>query len=483
MKVSVSFPPLESTKGVPLLTQNRQFQWFCDPTYIYPMVPASAATLLDRNGYDVVWDDGIAEGLSFREWLERLVREDPDVVAMETKTPVVKRHWEIIKQIKERNPETKTVLMGDHVTAMPGESFQNSPVDFVITGGDYDFSLLSVCGRLSGKGKLAPGIWYRQGSSVRNTGKFRLDNDLESLPTIDRDLTRWRLYSEKNGNYRKLPGTYTMAGRDCWHHRCTFCSWTTLFPSFRVRSPEKLLDEVEVLVDKYGVKEIMDDSGTFPVGGWLERFCQGMIERELNKKVTMNCNMRFGALSLEQYRLMKRAGFRFLLFGLESGHQETLDRVGKNLSVEEIARSCRNARKAGLSPHITIMFGYPWETRKEAQKTLDLGLHLLRKGYAPTVQSTIVIPYPGTPLFRECREKGLLKTEDWDRYDMREPIMKTPMTEDEIHEMVQRIYRVAFNPEFMARKVARIRSIDDIRFMKRAGRKVLGHIRDFSGKV
>jgi radical SAM superfamily enzyme YgiQ (UPF0313 family) len=230
------------------------------------------------------------------------------------------------------------------------------------------------------------------------------------------------------------------------------------------------------------VKEIMDDTGTFPVGKWLSEFCKGMIDREYNKSVTMDCNMRFGALSREQFSLMKKAGFRLLLFGLESGHQPTLDRVGKSLRVEQIVRSCKAAKEAGLEPHITIMFGYPWETKREAQKTLDLGVYLLKKGYAQTVQSTIVIPYPGTPLFEECKREGLLKTMDWDRYDMRETIMKTPMAEQEIQEMVQKIYKVAFNPEFMLRKVAGARSLDDVRFMKNASKKVLGHLRDFSGR-
>ena len=85
MKISISFPPLESEKGVPLLTQNRQFQWFKDPTFIYPVIPAYAATLLNKNGFDVIWDDGIAEGLSYNEWLLRLKNEKPDVVAIETK--------------------------------------------------------------------------------------------------------------------------------------------------------------------------------------------------------------------------------------------------------------------------------------------------------------------------------------------------------------------------------------------------------------
>ena len=61
MKISISYPPLKSEKGIPLLSQNRQFQWFSNPTYIYPVVPAQAATMLKANGFDVMWDDGIAE--------------------------------------------------------------------------------------------------------------------------------------------------------------------------------------------------------------------------------------------------------------------------------------------------------------------------------------------------------------------------------------------------------------------------------------
>ena len=100
MKVFISYPPLTSNKGIPLLAQNRQFQWFNNPTYIYPMIPAYAATMLKQNGFDVVWDDAIAEELSYDQWLARLKSEKPDVIAIETKTPVVKRHWRIINELK-----------------------------------------------------------------------------------------------------------------------------------------------------------------------------------------------------------------------------------------------------------------------------------------------------------------------------------------------------------------------------------------------
>ena len=138
------------------------------------------------------------------------------------------------------------------------------------------------------------------------------------------------------------------------------------------------------------------------------------------------------------------------------------------------------ASKAGLDPHLTIMFGYPWETKEEALRTVDTAKFLLKKGHAKTWQVTIVIPYPGTPLFQQAKENGWLKTEDWERYDMREPILKTPMNEQEVMEIVQGLYKVAFAPEFMIRKMIGIRSIRDLKFMARGAKNILGHIRDFS---
>lgn len=486
LKVSISYPPLESGHGVPLLAQNRQFQWFKSPTYIYPVVPACAATLLSVNGFDVIWDDAISEGKTYAEWLGSIRQARPDVVVIETKTPVVKRHWQIIDEIKASDGWAPlVVLVGDHVTALPEESFEHSGVDFALTGGDYDFLLLNLCKTLSTPrspedlASLEPGIWYRDEGSVMSTGPFRLDHDLRELPMLDRDLTRWHMYSRNNGNFKRLPGTYIMAGRDCWWAKCTFCSWTTLYPEYRTRSVEAVLDEVGSLIDDYGVREIMDDTGTFPVGQWLREFCDGMIARGYNKKVSFSCNMRFGALSREEYRLMKKAGFRLLLFGIESACRGTLERLNKGVLPEQMIESCRQARAEGLYPHITLMFGYPWESYEEALCTIRLGRWLLRKGYAWTVQATIVTPYPGTPLFEYCRENGFLSTDDWDSFDMRGLVTKTLYSEKEVLELVRGIYSTAFNPEFILRRFFAMRDIDDVRYFARAAGKVLGHLTDF----
>jgi hypothetical protein len=217
MKIAISYPPLPDAKGTPLLSQNRQFQYFSEPTYIYPVVPAYAATLLSRDSNEVFWDDGIAEGKGYHEWLGNFRRISPDLVMMETKTPVVKKHWQIIDDVKQTSPGTEIVLVGDHVTALPSESLEKSKADYVLQGGDYDFLMLGLVRYLKGETEqLPPGIWYRANGRIQSTGAFRLDHNLDSLPLMDRDLTKWQLYAQNNGNFKATPGTYLMVGRDCW---------------------------------------------------------------------------------------------------------------------------------------------------------------------------------------------------------------------------------------------------------------------------
>lgn len=482
MKIFVSYPPLEG-KGTPMLGQNRQFQWFHNPSFIYPMVSASAATLLRDRGHDVTWDDGIARRWTADQWWERLLAEKPDLVAMETKTPVVRLHWAIADRIKRELPGAIVALMGDHVTALPEETMSSCACDYAITGGDYDFLLASIVDHIESGAALEPGIWYREGGEISDTGPFRLDHDLNTLPFIDRELTDWRLYGEPL--YKREPFTYTMVGRDCPWAKCTFCSWTTLFPKFRTRTQESLLDEIGMLIERYGVREIFDDTGSFPAGGWLDKFCHGMIARGYHKKIRLSINFRFDYLKPERARLMREAGFRLMKLGLESANQATLDRLDKGTKVEDIERGCKIAKDAGLEVHLTIMVGYPWETRADAERTLALAKRLMKKGYADMLQSTVAVPYPGTPLYRQAVENDWLAVDPraYEQFDMTAPVFKTPdMTPEEVTAVCNSIYRSFLQPSYVLRYLAGIRSPSDVKFIAKGARAVIGHLLDFSRK-
>ncbi len=104
---------------------------------------------------------------------------------------------------------------------------------------------------------------------------------------------------------------------------------------------------------------------------------------------------------------------------------------------------------------------------------------VLRKGYAYTVQSTVVIPYPGSPLFEECKDNGWLKTLDWQKYDMKQPVMISPLGDEKVMQLVRSLYGVAFNPEFIYNRLKSISSLADANYFLRAIPRVFGHIFDF----
>ncbi|MDP6933617.1 MAG: radical SAM protein [Myxococcota bacterium] len=478
----VTYPPMESPKGSPMLTQNRQFQWFNEPSYLYPCVPASAATYLQHLGHQVLWNDCIAE---HRDWsqFERLLRDfSPELVAMETKSPVVRRHWEIVRRIKKLVPGVKCVLMGDHIAGNPVETMEQSSVDYCITGGDYDFSLASLARHLTEGTELGTGFYSRADDGTwTTTGPYKDEGHLEDLPFVDRDLTNAHLYFEKWK--KRLPFMWTMAGRDCPYGRCTFCSWTVTYPTFRTVSPEHLCDEMEMLVERHGAREIFDDTGALPTGHWLTRLCTEMIDRKLNEKVIFDCNFRFDYFTEKNVHLMKKAGFRKLILGIESASERTIDILDKKLTREQIVEGCRMASMAGLQPHLTLMVGYPWETREDAYETLRLARYLMHNGLAHHLQATVVMPYPGTPLFDLCQRNGWIRfaSDAYERYDMTEPAcVLTDMNPEEVVRMAGQFYKLYLHPKFLMHQLQHLDSLEDLDYMIRGARAIWGHIKDFA---
>ena len=180
MKVAISFPPFESEKGIPLLSQNRQYQVFTtrdsagngllrvlnnfvgdNATVIFPVLPALAATLLEQTGHEAVWLDGIAEGWTWEEYCRQVELARPDLMMIETKTPSALAIYRCIADLKERFPTMKIALVGDHITAFPEEPFLYCPVDFTIRGGQFDFAIVSLANHLSRGDDPGGGVFWR----------------------------------------------------------------------------------------------------------------------------------------------------------------------------------------------------------------------------------------------------------------------------------------------------------------------------------
>ena len=201
---------------------------------------------------------------------------------------------------------------------------------------------------------------------------------------------------------------------------------------------------------------MFDDTGTFPAGRWLTDFCTGYRERGLDKVLMMGCNMRADALSQAEYEMLSASNFRFILYGIESANQRTLDLLNKGTTVRQQWESVKWASEAGLEPHVTCMVGYPWETFDEAKRTIDFTRETFERGWINTLQGTIVMPYPGTQLYAQARENDWLRfdgPEHWERFDMREPVLRSPIPTPEIMGLVQSLYTSFLTPRYVARKL------------------------------
>jgi len=277
----------------------------------------------------------------------------------------------------------------------------------------------------------------------------QIDVPFTDLPFPDRKFTdalnkRWQSY----GNYKFHPATHMMASNLCWYGKCTFCIDTAKLEAGEgrgIRSVDHVMEEIDDLIAN-GYKEVFDDSGTFPIGKWLEEFCFKMRMTTPNGKrrcdqIKVGCNMRVQDVD---WKMMKEAGFRFILMGIESSNQVTLDKIKKSQKADDMVRIIKAASDAGLEPHGTFMTGYPWETKEDEERTISLCHYLLRKGYLKTAQASVYSPPRTRP---DSNSVG--------------------------HLYLPRFYDVYRSPAFVLRRISDIRCWEDFTYLIRGARLVI----------
>jgi anaerobic magnesium-protoporphyrin IX monomethyl ester cyclase len=462
MKISISYPPIVNQYGQKaMVSQNRNVQYFKKPTYLLPVTHAHAATWLKQMGHSVYWDDGNAQLKTYEKWLDDLVTCKPDIVVFESTTPVMEFYWRAINQLKELLPNTIVIMTGYHSMRKPEETMQESATDIVLRSNHIDFVLARLVPFIVSNPDWRltcslEGLSIRtKGNIFRSTGNFRQVEPLDNSPIVDRDLVQWKSYAYENGNFLQTPGTYASSViRDCMFGKCTFCRYNGPDLTFSIMSVERSLDEYQMLVEKYGVKEIFDDSGVWYRGKEAREFARGIIDRGLHKKgCYFGINTRFEYLDEETIKLMAEANFRFVLLGYESADNETLARLNKGYQLEHVEKCLQWMKKYGLHPHLTIMVGYYWETQEQLNATVSAVKDLMLRGLARTLQVTLCTPLDYTPYHQECIREGVLLANDYSDHDMSKLIVRTPIPHDQYYKAVREMYSIAFHPLFILRQL------------------------------
>lgn len=439
------------------------------PYHLWPIINESDNFLMPLNfpclsaylkekmeGVEIKAVDCLPLRVGWRSLREIIIREKPDVVGVGDKVCYYKEGMRAIKLAKELNPEVVTVAGGHFHSNLPEYSLNNFPhLDYVIRyeGEETLVDLLTTL-RDGGDPSNVKSIAYRDGSGVVCTSPRPLIDDLNLLPMPDYDI----MPIEKYSPFGKLwPRAVTIQGSRGCAYNCTFCSWAVqegehivrdgkwFFKSrFRQKSVEKVMEEIEILYERYGIRYLFWVEGTWNHDHeWVNDLCEEILRR--NYKLGWWAFVRSDLL-LEQEELgilekMVRAGFRHTLIGGERPANRELEMIGKN-DLDETATKKASWLLERKYPEVfrqaTFITGIRTETRESIEElgkyTRDC--HLDFTAYHP------FMPWPGTPFFEESGSKGWIEHRDYSRYDMFQPVMSSEsLSREEISHLTQKLYK------------------------------------------
>ncbi len=381
-------------------------------TCLPPLGLLSLGAFLENLGYEVrVYDSDVLNS-DVPRLIEYVKNYNPDFVGIYCNTCNFHRVINYADNIKKIS-KAPICLGGPHPIIEPDKVLNNPSVDLVVMG-EGELTIAELLDTLSHNKDLSHvrGLGYKnkEGKPVINPMREFI-KDLDVLPMPARRLVEIENYRPSPHHYKELPMTTMIVSRGC-PFGCLFCASRNVWGrNYRVRSVDKVIEEIKFLVKRYGIKNInfWDDLwGVKP--GWTEEFCGRMIEE--NIKISWSCERRVDTVNLETLKLMKKAGCYSIFYGIESLDQDCLDAVNKGIKVEQAEDVMRLTKKAGIDVRANFIIGLPNET-PEKFRAMVKRICKINPAY---IKFNVMTPYPGTELYRQVKQGkwGVFK-EDYSR--------------------------------------------------------------------
>ncbi len=368
------------------------------------------AAVLEKEGHHVKYLDMVAFKITLAN-LERMLSKgrfsDYDYIGMTATTPIIKTAHKIAALFKKYVDGVEIIVGGVHAATLPQEVLADKNIDYVIRG-DGELIMKEIVNGMA-KNKIL-GVSYRdKKGKVMNNKLGPMIDDLDDLPFPAYHLMPIHKYYPSPGSYKRLPAISMIVTRGC-HGRCTFCNpWTQ--GKVRSHSARRIVDEIKYLIKNYGIKEVgfFDDYFTADKKN-INEFCNMIIKERVD--VTWSCFTRVNCVEKRLFRMMKKAGCHSVLFGIESGSQELLNKMKKGTTIEQAKNAVKICKKLGLQTRASYMFGVIGETRRTLKMTMKLAFEL----DTDHAIFSIMTPYPGTEVWKEAKDNGWIANEDYNDY-------------------------------------------------------------------
>ncbi len=346
-------------------------------------------------------------GMSNQEILDQVKKNNPDFIGINIG---FSRQYQsainIASLIRKNFGNIMLIAGGPHVSADP-ESHKKSDYDYLVVGEGEKVlpDLLRSIREKNADDPGIPGVYYRD--RVHN---FKLSKPAELILNLNAlPFPAYDLLPLKKAWRKRIPYANIIATRGC-PHGCCFCSiHSVMGKKVRRRSIESVVSEVNLLVHKYGVKEIFfeDDNLTSNMN-WAKELFDRLASLSHNVEIGVRNGIRADRVDRELLYLMQKAGCSRVCFAPESGKQEVLDTIiGKRLMLHDVENAVRLARLVGLNVSCFFVIGFPGETIIDIHETINFARKLRRIG-CDTVDINCATPYPGTLLYLKCIEEGLI---------------------------------------------------------------------------
>jgi len=373
--------------------------------YYFPLGIGYIASYLEQHGYDVELLVETKNRSVSRELKALLARQAYLFVGISAMTSAFPEAVRLAGIVKYHSPQTPVAIGGPHVSAMgPSVLSENPEFDYVCIGeGEVtSLELATALGDGARGFQDVRGLIWRTvpGEIIVNPPRPFQDN-IDSFPLPARHLVDFQSFSLST-HVTAGGGTSAsmITSRGC-PFGCAFCSaHLTVGKKYRFRTEESVIEELKLLIDEYHVGYVFFQDDTFTVAKKRAKsLCRRIIKERL--EINFGCFSRVDVFDVELAAVLREAGCRLVIFGIESGVPETLKKIGKRISIRDARKAVGICKALGIQSYASFVVGFPFETVGEIRRTISFGksLDAFRVTFNPFV------PFPGCPLYNETEHR------------------------------------------------------------------------------
>ncbi len=397
-------------------------------TVAQPLGIVMLASHVRNNGYSVEILDAEVLNLTPEETVNQIIKREPKFVGLTAFTTKMTACNLILELLDYADPKIKTIIGGHHPSAIPYTMELDTNIDFVVKGEGYD-----------------PIIRILKGT-YQSVIVAELMNTIDDLPLPAWDLLPMDKYKAHHWQTWGIgqPNSFALifTGLGC-PFNCTFCSVNVVYGkrSYRKKSPERVMQDFDLLYNDYHIKhiEIIDDTFTLH-SKHASDICDLLIQRDYG--FNMWAFSRIDRTEPWLMEKMKKAGINWVFFGVEAGNEAILDSVIKKQNLKQIREAVKIAHDYGINVGTNYIFGLPNDTFDTMQETLDLAMELNTEWG----NFFLAMPYPGTEMYGKADPNDL--PEKWEQYGFFAPNAKPLPTKELSSEDIVRFRDKAFNTFF-----------------------------------